>query len=106
MEGLMRFAKPVAILLVVLVVASACRSMTGESAGENIDDATITTQVKAKLTAEKASNLTRVSVTTTRGTVALTGVVETPDQRTRAEQLASEVKGVKAVINNLQVEKP
>ena len=102
----MRFATPVVILLLVLGIATACRSITGESAGENIDDATITTQVKAKLTAEKASNLTRVSVTTTRGTVALTGVVETPSQRTRAEQLASQVKGVKAVMNNLQVEKP
>jgi osmotically-inducible protein OsmY len=29
--------------------------------------------------------------------------VETPEQRARAEQLASRVDGVKKVINNLQV---
>lgn len=102
----MRFANVVAVSLLILVVVAACRSMTGESVGENIDDATITTEIKARLTADKASNLTRVSVTTTRGTVALNGVVETPAQRTRAEQLASQVKGVKGIINNLQVEKP
>jgi hyperosmotically inducible periplasmic protein len=101
-----RFAERVTVLFLVLLVATACRSMTGKSAGENIDDATITTQVKAKLTEERASNLTRVRVSTTRGTVVLSGVVETPAQRIRAEQLASQVKGVKEVTNNLQVEKP
>jgi osmotically-inducible protein OsmY len=80
--------------------------MTGESAGRNIDDATITTEVKAKLAAEKASNLTRVSVTTANGKVSLTGVVPTAADRTRAEEITRGVKGVQGVANNLQLEKP
>jgi len=53
--------------------------------------------------ADKPSNFTRIDVDTTNGVVSLTGTVETPEQRRRAEQLASRVDGVQRVINNLQV---
>ena len=96
----------VVVLMVMLALGAGCRSMTGESAGRNIDDTTITTEVKAKLAAEKASNLTRVSVTTANGQVSLTGVVPTPADRTRAEEITRGVKGVQGVANNLQVQKP
>jgi osmotically-inducible protein OsmY len=59
--------------------------------------------VKTKLVAEKASNLTRVDVDTNRGTVYLNGSVETTEQKAQAERLAWQAKGVKAVVNNLQV---
>ncbi len=101
----MRALKPIVLLCVVLTVAAACRSMTGESAGRNVDDATITTEVKAKLAAERASNLTRVSVSTANGMVSLSGVVPTPTDRARAEEIARGVKGVTGVTNALQVEK-
>jgi hyperosmotically inducible periplasmic protein len=94
------------VLIVMLGLGAGCRSMTGESASQNIDDATITTQVKAKLAAEKVSNLTRVSVATANGNVSLTGVVPTATDRARAEEIARGVKGVQGVANNLQVEKP
>jgi hyperosmotically inducible periplasmic protein len=79
--------------------------MTGESAGQNIDDTTITTQVKAKLAGERASNLTRVSVATADGTVSLTGIVPSVADRTRAEEITRQVKGVRSVMNGLQIEK-
>jgi hyperosmotically inducible periplasmic protein len=96
------------LLAIVFVVGlgAGCQSTTGESVGRNIDDATITTEVKAKLTAESAANLTRVNVNTTNGQVSLVGNVATPADRTRAEQLARSVKGVQKVANNLQVDKP
>ncbi|HZB26126.1 MAG TPA: BON domain-containing protein, partial [Vicinamibacterales bacterium] len=50
--------------------------------------------------------LTAVSVNTVNGTVYLTGAVERPDQRIRAEQLAWEARGVRQVVNNLQVRQP
>jgi osmotically-inducible protein OsmY len=101
----MRLPKSIVLLMIVLLLGVGCRSTTGESVGQNIDDATITTQVKSKLTAEKASNLTRVSVATANGRVSLTGVVSSPADRDRAEQLAREVKGVQGVANNLQIQK-
>jgi osmotically-inducible protein OsmY len=104
--GKMRLSMSVLFLITILALGAGCHSMTGESAGQNVDDATITTQVKAKLAAEKASNLTRVSVATARGNVSLTGIVPTATDRVRAEEIARGVKGVQGVANNLQVEKP
>ena len=95
----------VAVLLVMLSVVAGCQSMTGKTAGESIDDATITASVKAKLVADKPSNLIRVDVDTNNATVYLNGVVESAEQKARAEQLAWQAKGVKSVVNNLQVKK-
>ena len=94
-----------AVMLVLVAAVSACSKTTGKSAGQNIDDATITASVKSKLVADQASSLTRINVDTNNGTVYLNGVVESPEQKTRAEQLAWQAKGVKAVVNNLQVQK-
>ena len=92
-------------LIMILTIAVGCQTLTGKTAGENVDDATITAAVKSKLVADKASNLTRVDVDTNRGTVYLNGSVETPDQKAQVERLAWQAKGVKAVVNNLQVQK-
>jgi hyperosmotically inducible periplasmic protein len=93
------------ILLAALLVVSGCTSMTGQTAGQYIDDTTITTEVKAKLTAEKAANLTRIDVDTSNQVVTLNGIVESADQKARAEQLARQVGGVKSVKNNIQIQK-
>jgi len=73
--------------------------------GQNIDDTTITTQVKAKLAGDKTSSVTRVQVDTNRGVVQLSGTVESSGDRSRAEQMARGVEGVKSVVNNLQVQR-
>ena len=91
-----------AILMVSLLLVS-CQSMTGRSAGRNVDDASLTASVNAALVSDKPSNFTRIDVDTTNGVVALNGTVETAEQRSRAEQLAKRVDGVKRVVNNLQV---
>lgn len=93
------------VLVLLAALTAGCQSMTGRSAGRTIDDAAITSSVKAKLVADRAANLTRVDVDTNNGVVSLNGVVETPEQRARAEQLAMEASGVKRVVNNLQVQK-
>lgn len=90
------------VLALFVALGSGCVALTGETVGQNIDDTNLTATVKAKLVADKASNLTRVEVNTTRGVVHLTGVVENAAQRARAEQIASQVSGVKSVVNNLQ----
>src|SRR5215475_11320341 len=96
-------SKTVAFLVLAsIVVFGGCQSMTGNTA-DTVDDSGITASVKAKLVADKASNLTRVNVDTTNGTVYLNGSVEDSSTKARAEQLAWQAKGVKAVVNNLQV---
>jgi osmotically-inducible protein OsmY len=90
--------------LLLSLQLSACTTLTGETLGQNIDDTTITTTVKSKLALEKVSSLTRVGVDTVKGVVHLTGVVENPDMKQRAESVARSVGGVRDVVNNLQVQ--
>jgi osmotically-inducible protein OsmY len=97
-----RALKSLAVVLLVVALAG-CQAMTGKTAGQNVDDANLTASVKANLVADKAANLTRIDVDTNNGVVYLNGTVESPQQKARAEQLASQVKGVKKVVNNLQV---
>ena len=65
-------------LVVLVALAAGCTSMTGKTAGQNVDDASITASVKTKLAAEKPATLTKVDVDTNKGTVYLTGNVENP----------------------------
>jgi hyperosmotically inducible periplasmic protein len=99
--------KPIlgSLAIALLLSTAGCTAMTGETAGQNIDDSTITASVKTKLAADKIGSLTRIDVDTSKQVVSLNGVVESPDQKARAEQLASQVSGVKKVNNNLQVQK-
>ena len=99
-----RAIRTVALVLAFVTVLGGCQSMTGKTAGENVDDATITASVKSKLVADRASNLTRVDVDTNNGTVYLNGTVGSAEQKTKSEQLAWQAKGVKGVVNNLQVQ--
>jgi len=94
-----------ALVAMVFVLSASCQSVTGRTAGQNVDDATITASVKSTLVADKVANLTRVDVDTTLGVVSLNGVVESADQKSRAEQLANRVSGVRKVVNNLQIQK-
>lgn len=93
----------VPLVALITVVLAACTSTTGKTAGENVDDATITSEVKVKLAAEKMSTLTKIGVDTDRRTVYLTGTVDSPEMRTRAEEIARNVKHVSGVVNNLTV---
>lgn len=91
------------ILGVVLAGSlAACTAMTGESAGRNIDDASITAAVKAKLAKEHPTTLTSIDVDTVKGTVYLTGTVPDMAAKQKAEEIAFDVSGVNRVVNNLQ----
>jgi|SRR3990170_1919351 len=89
--------------LAVLFLMTGCQAMTGQTMGENIDDSYITGAVKTQLASDKLVSLTRVEVETNNGVVYLTGQVETAEQRSHIGSLASQVSGVKRVVNNLQV---
>jgi hyperosmotically inducible periplasmic protein len=93
------------MVLAALLVFSGCTSMTGQTAGQYVDDSTITASVKAKLVGDKTANLTRIEVDTTNQVVTLNGIVESADQKAKAEQLVRQVGGVKSVKNNLQIQK-
>jgi hyperosmotically inducible protein len=81
-----------------------CQAITGKTAGQNVDDATITGEVKSKLAADRFSSLTRIDVDTDTGTVYLNGTVQSAEAKARAADIARQVSGVHKVVNNLQVQ--
>ena len=93
----------VVLALLLVLTLTACQSMTGRSAGRYIDDKTISAQVKTRLVSDKASNLTRVGVTTVNGIVYLDGVVDSVNDKVMAQEIARHVNGVTNVVNQLQV---
>ncbi len=76
---------------------------SAESAGQYIDDAAITTKVKAAMLGNSTVKASQVSVQTTQGTVELSGTVENKAQEAEAVRLANGVSGVKAVKDEIRI---
>ena len=73
--------------------------------GTFVADSAITTKVKAKLTADHASNLARVHVDTDKnGEVWLSGTVESQTVAANAVKIAKSTEGVRAVHDDIKVE--
>lgn len=89
-----------ALLLSLLV---ACTTPAGRSTGQVVDDAAITTQIKADLLADKEVSGFAVSVETFKGEVVLTGAVDSWAQSNKAAQIARRVHGVTTVKNLLKI---
>jgi hyperosmotically inducible periplasmic protein len=81
----------------------ACQTPAGRTAGEVVDDATITTKVKAKLFNDSVVRGFAISVKTFEGEVTLSGGVDTHEQKERASELARSVTGVRKVNNLLKI---
>jgi hyperosmotically inducible protein len=74
-----------------------------EGAGDYVDDSWITTKVKSLLAEDEFLKSFKISVETMKGTVQLTGTVDSQKAVDKAGQIAKSVKGVKSVKNNLIV---
>ncbi|OLB95098.1 MAG: hypothetical protein AUH30_16185 [Candidatus Rokubacteria bacterium 13_1_40CM_68_15] len=91
------------LVLLVLVLGAGCRSLTGRSMGQWADDRTITAMVKTQVAETTAGHSSRIRVDTYDRTVYLTGGVETPEMKRRAEEISWQVPNVALVVNNLHV---
>ncbi|MFB9886013.1 BON domain-containing protein [Balneatrix alpica] len=96
-----------ALLLTALLSAGALVS-TGcsvvreqQTVGSYIDDATLTTRVKARFAEDKTVSALAIKVETLEGVVQLSGFAKTEAERQRARQLAQAVPGVKGVQNDI-----
>lgn len=78
-------------------------SGSSETIGQHVDDATITTKVKADLLSAKNVKSQHIHVKTRKGVVSLTGSVPTAEDRDNADQVAQNVTGVASVKNHLKV---
>jgi hyperosmotically inducible periplasmic protein len=82
---------------------STAPAASSETVGQHVDDATITTKVKADLLAANNVKSEHIHVKTRKGIVSLTGSVPTAEDRDNAKQVAENVGGVTAVKNHLKV---
>jgi hyperosmotically inducible periplasmic protein len=93
-----------ALALGAIMALSGCNVIRGEStAGEYVDDVTITTKVKAELVDSGKVDASDVNVDVNKGRVTLSGWATTQEERTRAAQLAGAVSGVKSVDNRIKI---
>lgn len=108
----MKHAKLLSVLL-ASALAAGCSGMMGNkaegdaagqrSAGQVVDDATITTKVKSALLADPEISGLKIDVDTMQGKVRLKGEVKTLALRKKAESIARGVAGVQSVNNMLIV---
>ena len=94
------------VLLMLIATLVACASTSKQSGtGEYVDDSVITTKVKTMLAADDFLKSFEISVETYKGTVQLSGFVDSQKAVDKAGEIVSSVKGVKSVKNDLNVKK-
>lgn len=91
-----------ALCILLLTALWSCQTPAGRTAGMVIDDASITTQVKAELLHDKILTGLAISVSTFEGEVTLIGAVETLEIKQHASRVAGSVAGVRGVKNFLK----
>ncbi len=89
---------------ITLLIATGCAvTRDQETVGAYVDDSVITSTVKSRLFDDKTVDGSAVSVETMNGTVMLSGFAKSATEKKNAEMIASKVKGVKTVKNELLV---
>jgi hyperosmotically inducible protein len=97
------------VLLTVLMVFglalfSGCASLTGRTAGEYIDDASITTEANALIIKDPDAHYLKIDVSSTDGNVVLDGFIHDKKAEERIVAKIRQIKGVKSVKSNLKME--
>jgi osmotically-inducible protein OsmY len=86
------------------VFSAGCASTATQSSfGETVDDSVITSKVKTAFVEDKDVSALNIKVETYKGTVQLSGFANNATEMMRAAELASNVKGVKAVKNDIRL---
>ncbi len=101
----MKVRTTLAAAAAALVLATAgCAVMRDQqSVGAYVDDATITTQIKARMFENKQVAGSSISVETLNGTVMLSGFAKSAAEKSVAEEIARDVNGVRSVRNEIAV---
>jgi hyperosmotically inducible periplasmic protein len=78
----------------------------GKSFGEQMDDASITAQVKSSLMSHRSTSALQTKVETTNGAVTLSGVAKNDAEKSLVTKLVTDINGVTGVINNMTIATP
>ena len=98
----------IAAAVVAASVLGACATSTQtgqkETAGQYVDDATVTAKVKTAIATDVGVKAAaNVNVETSQGVVQLSGFADSNDQASRAVAAARKVNGVRSVKNDIRV---
>ena len=91
------------LLMLIATFAACAATRTQESTGEFVDDSVITAKVKSLLAADDFLKSFKISVESFKGTVQLSGFVNSQKAVDKAVEIARSVKGVESIKNNLIV---
>ena len=80
-----------------------CTHLGDKSAGEIVDDATITTKVKAKFVDDPLVKAMNIKVEVYQGIVQLSGFANSMAEAEKAAQIARNTSGVKSVKNDIRL---
>lgn len=98
------FLRSVLVAAALSGTVAGCAAVSGrETAGEYVDDSTITTRVKSAIFGEPSLKSMQVSVETFQNVVQLSGFVDSGSAKAKAGDLARNVSGVTGVRNDLVV---
>lgn len=94
----------VAVTTLALLAFSGCAvTRDQETVGAYLDDTAITSSIKARFVDNKQVDASSIRVETLNGTVQLSGFAKNATEKSTAEEIARNVKGVKAVKNEITV---
>jgi len=79
---------------------------TAPTTGDKIDDASITAQVKSALFSHHSTSALHTTVSTTDGVVTVGGIAKNDAEKSLVTKLATDIKGVVSVINNMTIAEP
>jgi hyperosmotically inducible periplasmic protein len=106
-ENTMKYARALAFAAMTgatVLAATGCSvAREQQSVGSYVDDAGITTAVKAKMAEDKTVSATSISVETLNGTVQLSGFAKSQAEKNQAENIARNTKHVREVRNSIVV---
>ncbi len=100
----MKFVVCITVLIAFLAPALVgCSKTTGRTAGQSVDDATITGEIKGKLINDPRVSAMKIDVDSYKGNVTLTGQVPDRQAEQQAIRIAQGTGGVKSVRSNLLI---
>ena len=83
--------------------AAVAASTTEKGLTTSVNDAAIVTKIKDRFIQSNFSLVTAADISVNDGSVLMTGKVKTPEEKVQATRIAWEIKGVREVVNELQV---
>lgn len=99
----LRYISKVLGAVALTAVLGCASTATQEGTGDYVNDAIITTKVKAAIFNEPSLKSTEINVETSKGVVQLSGFVSSRLNITKAIMVARKVSGVKSVQDEMRV---